>query len=152
VIWERSIQLWQEHSLFGTTSLGFHKEYFFHFHENMPHAHNMVIGIFTEYGSLGGMAFLCVVALNIYKVISFYFSQNNKMHLDVFLLSLPVILLTGIFDYVIYSPQVSLLMMILLASWDKYTARVALLDPRIISTIRHTMWSFSIKPFKNKNH
>jgi O-antigen ligase len=152
-IWKRSIHLWQENSLFGTTSFGFHKEYFYHFHEKMPHAHNMVLGIFTEFGSLGGIAFLIVVIINVYKVFTFYLSkQNNKVHLDVFLLSLPVILLTGVFDYVLYSPQVALMAIILLASWDKYTARIPLLDPRIISNTRKFLWSFSIKTSKGKKH
>ncbi|MFC0236625.1 O-antigen ligase family protein [Fictibacillus phosphorivorans] len=151
VIWEHSFHLWQEQSLFGMTPIGFYKEYFYFYHAKLPHAHNMVLGMFTEYGALGGIAFLIVVIINIYKVLSLYcLKQTNKEHLDVFLLSLPVILLTGIFDYVLYSPQVAVIAIILLASWDKYTARISLVNPLVISYVKKWPWTLLLKNSKNR--
>lgn len=150
-IWKKSFNLWQENSLFGTTPIGFYKEYFYLYHEKMPHAHNLVLGMFTEYGSFGGIALLIVISINVYKMLSLYFSkQTNKVHLDTFLIALPVILLTGVFDYVLYSPQVALIAIILLASWDKYTARLSLVHPRILNYAKKWSWSVSIKASENK--
>lgn len=151
-IWRNSFELWQDHSLFGMTALGFYKEYFYDFNERIPHAHNLVMGIFTEYGALGGIAFVIVVIINVYKVVCFYLSkQDNKEHLDVFLLSLPVMLLTGIFDYVLYSPQVALLAIILMACWDKYTERLHL-SPRLMIYVKRGISMAFFKTWKNKNH
>jgi O-antigen ligase len=150
-IWERAFYLWQEHSLFGMTPLGFYKEYYYFYHVKVPHAHNMLLGIFTEYGSLGGIAFLIVVILNAYKVLSLYCSKRtNKVHLDVYLLALPVVLLTGVFDYVLFSPQVAVMAIILMASWDKYTARISFVSPRVFSYVKKQLLSFSLKNSKNK--
>ncbi|MBH0161841.1 O-antigen ligase family protein [Fictibacillus sp. 26RED30] len=149
-IWRNSYELWQDHSLFGVTALGFYKEYFYHFNERIPHAHNLIIGIFTEYGALGGVAFVIVVIINIYKVASFYLAKTgNKEHLDVFLLSLPVILLTGVFDYVLYSPQVAVLAIILMACWDRYTEQLHL-SPRVMYYVKKWVSSIPFKSWKNK--
>jgi O-antigen ligase len=151
-IWRNSFELWQDHSLFGITALGFYKEYFYDFNERIPHAHNLIMGIFTEYGALGGIAFVIVVIINMYKVASFYLSKpDNKEHLDIFLLSLPVMLLTGVFDYVLYSPQVAVLAIILMACWDKYTERLHL-NPRVMFYVRKWLITISLKTWKNKNH
>jgi O-antigen ligase len=151
-IWKNSFELWQDHSLFGMTALGFYKEYFYDFHEKIPHAHNLVMGIFTEYGALGGIAFVIVVLINVYKVLSLYLlKQQNKEHLDIFLLSLPVMLLTGVFDYVLYSPQVALLAIILMACWDKYTERLHL-NPQVMFYVKKWFVTISLKTWKNKNH
>jgi O-antigen ligase len=134
------------------TPLGFKKEYYHYFLEKIPHAHNMLLGIFTEYGALGGIAFLTVVVINGYKVFSLYFSkQDNKVYLDVFLFSLPVVLLTGVFDYVLYSPQVALLIIILMACWDKYTERLTMPNPWMVYAAKR-MLSSTLKTSKEKSH
>ncbi len=137
-IWKNSFDLWKEHSLFGMTPMGFKEEYFHYFNEQIPHAHNLLLGMFTEYGALGGVAFLIVLLINLYKVIYLYFTKQNK-YLDSFLLSLPVMLLTGIFDYVLFSPQVALMTIILMAYWDKYTARLPFRMSWILSIPK---WSY----------
>lgn len=150
-IWKNSFSIWQEHSLFGTTPIGFYNEYSSLFHNHVPHAHNMILGVFTEYGALGGIALLFVIFINGYKVIYLYFSQSkNKIHLNVFLLSLPVILLTGVFDYVLFSPQFAFLAIILLASWDQYTAKITLLKPRLGEFILEWIKKNSFMTPKNK--
>jgi O-antigen ligase len=148
-IWMHSFNLWQNHSLFGTTPLGFYKEYLYAYHEKVPHAHNMILSMFAEYGSLGGIAFLIVILINGYKVTLLYLAkENNKKHLDVYLLSLPVWLFTGFVDHVLYSPQVALMAIILLASWDKYTARLYKVNPAIWVITEKWMWRHSWKTSK----
>ncbi|MFG6497011.1 O-antigen ligase family protein [Fictibacillus sp. UD] len=70
VIWERAIHLWQENDLFGVTPIGFYKHYLSLYNHNIPHAHNMIIGMFVEYGSLGGVALLIVISIHLYRMFS----------------------------------------------------------------------------------
>ncbi|MGM7702776.1 O-antigen ligase family protein [Pseudalkalibacillus sp. Hm43] len=132
-IWKKSFDLWQEYPLFGMTPLGFREEYVYMFHEEIPHAHNLFLAMFAEYGALGGVALIVVVLINIYKASSLFLIKYQSLNLDTFLLSLPVIFLTGIFDYVIFSPQVAVMAILLMASWDKYTARIPLWDLQFFS-------------------
>lgn len=131
-IWSRSIDLWEKYPLFGMTPLGFEKEYLNLFQEEIPHAHNLFLAMFTEYGALGGIALLIVVIINMYKATFLFMTKQVHHDLDTFLLSLPVILFTGIFDYVVFSPQVAVLAIMLMAYWDKYTTKLPLLELRQI--------------------
>ncbi|MDM5314942.1 O-antigen ligase family protein [Fictibacillus sp. b24] len=147
-IWRNSINLWQGHSLFGVTPIGFYEGYYYRFSEHVPHAHNMIIGFFTEYGALGGIALLMVLFINGYKIVYLALSvKNNKIYLDHFLLSLPVIFLTGIFDYVLYSPQVAIMIVTLLACWDQYTAKVSLTSINLVQIKTKVM---NLSFFKSK--
>jgi O-Antigen ligase len=124
-IWKGSFTIWQEHSLFGVTPLGFGQEYLKHYNEFVPHAHNILIGMFAEYGTLGGLAFLLLVSLNLVKCVHLFFSiRRKKYFLDSFLLGLPIILLTGVFDEPLFSPQIGFLTVVFLACWDQYSKRI----------------------------
>jgi O-antigen ligase len=124
-IWKNSYKIWQDHAFFGVTPIGFGKEYLNHFNEFIPHAHNMLIGMFAEYGTLGGLALLLIICLNLVKYFHLYFpKRNKKCLLDSFLLGLPIIILTGVFDEPLFSPQIGFLAVILLACWDRYTKRM----------------------------
>ncbi|KZE64106.1 hypothetical protein AWM68_13450 [Fictibacillus phosphorivorans] len=132
-IWRNSFSLWQQHSLFGVTPIGFYDGYFSRFSEHVPHAHNMILGVFTEYGALGGIALLIILFINGYKILYLALSvKNKKIYFDHFLLSLPVVFLTGVFDYVLYSPQVAVMMLTLLACWDQYTAKVSFTSVNLV--------------------
>jgi hypothetical protein len=121
-IWTNSIYLWKEHFLFGTTPLGFQEEYFKFFNDNIVHAHNLFIGFFAEFGIVGGIAFLILLCTTAYKALTlFFYKENINGLLDYFLLSLPIIVLTGILDEPTFSPQIALPTIILLGYWDKYT-------------------------------
>lgn len=131
-IWKSGYEIWKDHSIFGVTPLGFSQESLKHFNLFEPHAHNMLIGMFAEYGTLGGLAFLIVIFVNGLKCIHVFFSIPSKKSLfESFLLGLPIIILTGVFDEPLFSPQIGILTVILLACWDRYTKRmhVALVYP-----------------------
>lgn len=133
-IWKNSYKIWQDHSIFGVTPIGFGQEYLKHYNEFVPHAHNLLIGIFAEYGTLGGAAFLFIFCFNLVKCIHLFFSiRSHKCMLDSFLLGLPIITLTGVFDEPLFSPQIGFLTVILLACWDRYTKRMhyVIADPSI---------------------
>lgn len=139
-IWENSIRIWKDHPFFGTTPLGFSDAYA-HFDRAVPHAHNIVLAFFAEYGTIGGLAFLLLAISVMYKFCCLYFlSSKRKKLLNFFLLSLPVILLTGIFDHPLVSPQTALLTIILLASWDKYTATVPFVEKSVQHAKRALLW------------
>jgi O-antigen ligase len=135
-IWMNTFELWKHHSIFGMTPLGFKNEYFNFFKQDMPHAHNILIGFFAEYGILGGVAFLTLLCTTLYKYVPlFYYKEKNNELLDSFLLSLPIIVLTGILDEPTFSPQITLLTIILLGYWNKYATKFTF-PSLVFSTIK----------------
>lgn len=125
-IWANSIEIWHQHFLFGTTPLGFQGQYQKFFNDDMVHAHNIFIGFFAEYGLLGGIAFLVLLCTFIYKSVPlFFYKENTQGLLHYFLLSLPIIVFTGILDEPTFSPQIALPTIILLGYWNKYVGKFA---------------------------
>lgn len=123
-IWETSIRIWAKYPFFGTTPLGYRQAYDQFTHPE-PHAHNMFLGLFAEYGTIDGLAFLLLVMTLMFKVCCMLFMHaKNKELLNFFLLSLPVLFFTGIFDHPLVSPQTALLAVILVACFDRYTGSV----------------------------
>lgn len=120
-IWRNAIELWKQHFLFGTTPHGFVQAYENSFNQAVPHAHNIFIGFFSEYGIVGGLAFVILLCASIYNLVSLYIYNNkNDRLMEYFILSMPVILLTGLLDEPTFSPQVSLVTIMLLSYWDQY--------------------------------
>jgi O-antigen ligase len=131
-IWENSFRIWKEYPYFGTTSLGFYEAYA-HLGKPVPHAHNIVLAFFSEYGTIGGLAFLLLSATIAFKFCCLCFlNAKKKILLDFFILSMPVILLTGIFDHPLVSPQTALLITILVACWDRYTERLPFVQKSVL--------------------
>ena len=123
-IWMTSIRIWEKYPFFGTTPLGYRHAYDQFTHPE-PHAHNMFLGLFAEYGTIGGLAFLLLAMTLLFKIscMLFVYSKNKEL-LNFFLLSLPVLFFTGIFDHPLVSPQTALLAVILVACFDRYTGSV----------------------------
>lgn len=124
-IWENSVHIWNDHPFFGVTPLGFRQAYDAFAHDKVAHAHNIFLGFFTEYGTMGGLAFILLFMTILYKVIFvLYTFRNKKKYLDIFLLLMPVFLITGILDHPLISPQTALLAIFLIGGWDHYVNRV----------------------------
>jgi O-antigen ligase len=141
VIWENSIRIWKEHPFFGTTPLGFYDAYLHVgksvIHEPIYHAHNIFLATFSEYGTIGGLAFLLLLMTITLKLCCLVFLNAKKKELlNFFLLSLPVILLTGIFDHPLVSPQTALLTTILIGCWDRYTESIPFVEKSIFTMKR----------------
>lgn len=142
-VWENSLKLWEQHPIFGTTPFGFKQEFANLLQRtystvpsslvNIPHAHDMYLGVFVEYGLVGGVAFLIFLGVNIWKSIPFFFKEKNQF-MEHFLLALPVIILTGILDEPIFSPQIAILAIFLLSYWDHYTEKIFIFKP-ILSVV-----------------
>jgi O-antigen ligase len=124
-IWQYSLRVWYESPIFGITPLGFKEAYAKFDHSGIAHAHNMLLGFFCDYGLVGGVSFLLLVFIGIYKAIriTMAFGPQHTRN-TVFFFSLPVLLLTGVFDYPLSSPQTALLAIILLAGWDHHTEKM----------------------------
>jgi O-antigen ligase len=141
VIWENSFQIWKEYPFFGTTSLGFYEAYIHVgksvMHEPVYHAHNLFLATFSEYGTIGGLALIFLFMTMTLKVCCLLFlNAKKKALLNFFLLSLPVILLTGIFDHPLVSPQTALLTTILIGCWDRYTESIPFVEKSIMTMRR----------------
>lgn len=127
-IWLNSIRVWEQHPLFGTTPIGF-QEVYSEFGAPVPHAHDILLAFFTEYGTLGGLAFVVFLVWSGVKYLSLVKnSSDHKIMVDTFILSLPILLFTGIFDHPLSSPQTALAVIPLLGFWDGYTEPVSKLD------------------------
>jgi O-antigen ligase len=121
-IWKNSIHVWSKSPVFGVTPLGFRKAYAMFDSSGITHAHNIVLGFFSEYGVIGGVSFLLLVMTCLYKAAKiFALAAWHEKIVPVFFFSLPVLLFTGLLDHPLVSPQTALLAIILLGGWDRYT-------------------------------
>lgn len=124
-IWMNAIEIWSEHPLFGTTQLGFREEYHRLFHLDLPHAHNFFIGYMAEYGLVGIVALLVLVMVTGYHVVQMYLHKRGDMgQLNYFLLGFPIIVCTGLLDEPIYSPQIAIIVIMLMGFWENYSGRI----------------------------
>lgn len=124
-IWENSIHIWSDHPFFGVTPLGFREAYDAFAHDKVAHAHNIFLGFFTEYGTIGGLSFVLFFVAIVAKVaFVLYMFRKKKKYLDLFILLLPVFLLTGILDHPLVSPQTALLSIFIIAGWESYLKRI----------------------------
>lgn len=123
-IWKNAYIIWKSHPYFGVAPIGFGQEYAIQYNHFIAHAHNLLLGMFAEYGTLGGLAFISLVSINFVKCIHLFFLRNQKCFFNSFLLGLPIILFTGVFDEPVFSPQIGFLTVILLGCWDRYTKRI----------------------------
>ncbi|MGD6817844.1 O-antigen ligase family protein [Metabacillus sp. 113a] len=131
-IWLNSLSIWKDNTYFGTTPLGFYDSYLELSGKGVPHAHNMFLAFFAEYGTIGGLAFLLLAAGIAFKFCCLYFMESKrKQLLNLFMISIPIIFLTGILDHPLVSPQTALIAVILLASWDRYTEPVHVLQKSV---------------------
>lgn len=146
-IWSNGIEIWKQHLLFGTTPHGFRFVYLDLFKQGVPHSHNIFIGFFAEYGLVGGIAFLILLAATIYNLIYLYFNTNkSKTYFEYFLFSIPLIVLTGILDEPTFSPQTGVLSIMLLAYWDRYLKTHVKYNP--IQELTNYLF-FKKKPLRN---
>ncbi|HET7577992.1 MAG TPA: O-antigen ligase family protein [Bacillales bacterium] len=139
-IWENSVQIWNNHPLFGVTPFGFQHEYDLMTGRSIAHAHNIFLAYLSDYGILGELAFLLLIVTFLYKFVRVLTSMKNDSPkiIDLFLLAFPIVPLTGMLDFPMASPQVMFLVIILLGSWDNYAARFHFQTKRAALQVRYT--------------
>ncbi|WP_047153451.1 O-antigen ligase family protein [Aneurinibacillus tyrosinisolvens] len=124
LIWETSLSIWEKHPLFGVTPNGFQDIYKAVIGQYVAHPHNIFLYFFVSYGTMGGLAFLLMVAVLLYRLLlTLKANRIHKEFLDAFLFLVPVILITGLFDFPMFSPQTALLAVGLLGHWEFYSRR-----------------------------
>jgi len=121
-IWKNALKIFWSHPIFGVTPAGFNIFYMQLTKKYVPHAHDIFLAFFSEYGLLGGgmfLAFSIVMAIYFVKMV-IHPSIRSLSYSNAFLLTLPIILFTGVLDHPLYSPQVALPTVILLAFFHRY--------------------------------
>lgn len=122
VIWKNAIKIFWSHPIFGVSPAGFNVYYVKLTKKYVPHAHDIFLAFFSEYGLLGGGMFLVfsiIMAIYFVKMV-IHPSIRSLSYSNAFLLTLPIILFTGLLDHPLYSPQIALPTVILLAFFHRY--------------------------------
>ncbi|MTH53587.1 O-antigen ligase domain-containing protein [Bacillus mangrovi] len=150
-IWLNSLSIWKDNTFFGTTPLGYYDSYLELTGKGVPHAHNMFLAFFAEYGTIGGLAFLILAGSVAFKFCCLYFMESKRKHLlNLFMISIPIIFLTGILDHPLVSPQTALITVILLASWDRYTEPVHVVQ-KSAAYVKRAFLRISLQAEKSHN-
>ena len=122
LIWETSVSIWRKYPVFGVTPNGFQNMYSEMIGQQVAHPHNIFLYFFVNFGMVGGMAFLLLAAVLLYRLgVTFVASSTHKEFLDVFLFVIPVILLTGMVDFPLFSPQTALIAVGVIGYWEYYS-------------------------------
>lgn len=114
-VWSTAFDIFREHWLIGTLPLHFGQIFAKKAGFYVYHAHNVFLGIATEYGSIGLILFLALVFTTVRRARRWRKTANSKeeKRLAGMLISQTIALLGhGMYDYPITSPQVGLLFML----------------------------------------
>ncbi|MET1248843.1 O-antigen ligase family protein [Sporolactobacillus sp. STCC-11] len=124
-IWGNSWHIFQQNPFFGATTLGFGRDYAALNGEMIPHAHDLFLSILSSSGIFCGLFFIAVILISAYHLYtSQRISAKTNYSATLFLFSLPTIILYGIMDFTLSSPQVMIIVLVLLTYWSRYTARM----------------------------
>ncbi|MBN2910442.1 O-antigen ligase family protein [Polycladomyces sp. WAk] len=111
-VWQHAFQIFREHWLLGVLPLHFGQLFAKMTGKYMFHAHNVFLGIATEYGIIGLGLFLALIAVTTYRARRWRKTANRKeeKRLAGLLISILFALLGhGMYDYPIISPQIGLI-------------------------------------------
>ncbi|MCL1632071.1 O-antigen ligase family protein [Sporolactobacillus sp. CPB3-1] len=124
-IWGNSLKIFQENPFFGTTTFGFGRDYLAMNGEAIPHAHDLFLSILSSSGIFCGGFFIAVIAVSTVHLFKAQrISARTNYLSNLFLFSLPTIILYGIMDFTLSSPQVMIMVLVLLSYWTRYTVRM----------------------------
>ncbi len=122
IIWKNSLKIFRTHPIFGVSPAGFSVFYKHMTHKYVPHSHDIFIAFLSEYGIVGEFVFLIFVGVfgSYYLKMILAKTTRGQFTSTVFMLTLPIILITGLLDHPLFSPQVALPTVILLAFFHRY--------------------------------
>lgn len=107
-IWERSLQIFHDHWLFGVLPLHYGEVFLQRFGEYEFHAHNLLIGIAVDYGIIGFLLFMLLLASSLLRGVLWirWADSSSEKELAIVLMSITVAFLgQGLADYTILVPQ-----------------------------------------------
>jgi O-antigen ligase len=126
IIWKNSFKIFAAHPVFGVSPSGFSVLYTQLTNKYVPHPHDIFIAFLTEYGVVGEVVFLLFSG-----VLTGYFlkmvlvkTYRQLFCSEAFLLTLPIIFFTGLLDHPLFSPQVALPTVILVAFFHRYARQL----------------------------
>lgn len=114
-VWSTAWEIFQDNWLFGALPIHFGQLFKQKTGEIIYHAHNVVLGIASEYGVIGLILFSSLIFMTIRRARHWRKAANRKeeKRLAGMLISQTIALLGhGMYDYPIVSPQVGLLFML----------------------------------------
>lgn len=114
-VWKTAFEIFQDHWLLGALPIHFGQLFKEKTGEIIYHAHNVFLGIASEYGIVGLFLFVALIYMTIRRARRWRKVANRKeeKRLAGMLISQTVALLGhGMYDYPIISPQVGLLFML----------------------------------------
>lgn len=114
-IWQVALDIFQDNWLLGTLPLHFGEIFREQTGKTIYHAHNILIGVATEFGIFGLILFIVLIAVTIVKAKRWrQFAQSKEeKSLAGILVSIIIALLGhGIYDYPLLTPQVGLIFML----------------------------------------
>ncbi|WKB36480.1 hypothetical protein QS257_05080 [Terrilactibacillus sp. S3-3] len=136
-----------QHPMFGVTPLGFNPAYIQLTGEEMPHPHNLFLSFYSIFGIFSGTLFVIIVIWNGYKLLKLLHSaerSGRRGHRfdDLFLFSMPTLIISGIFDFPLSSPQIAITTIIaLMCLWSSYLKHV-----KTEIAIRSILFPLAIEP------
>jgi putative inorganic carbon (HCO3(-)) transporter len=114
-VWSTALEIFRENWLLGTLPLHFGQIFAKKAGFYVYHAHNVFLGIVTEYGVIGLFLFLALVLVTVRRARRWrkVANQKEEKRLAGMLLSQTIALLGhGMYDYPIIAPQVGLMFML----------------------------------------
>ncbi|MCO7175334.1 O-antigen ligase family protein [Sporolactobacillus kofuensis] len=122
-IWGNSWHIFKENPVFGATSLGFGRDYAELNGQNIPHAHDLFLAIFSTSGVFCGLFFLFVLCISGFTLLRAQrLNTKTNDEASLFFFTMPTIIAYGIMDFELSSPQVLIIVLILLSYWTRYAA------------------------------
>lgn len=124
-IWKNSLHIFTDNPVFGATSFGFREDYVVRTGHMIPHAHDLFLAIFSISGLFCGSFFIAVVVWSVYNLIKLQrIGKQSTYQADLFLFALPTIIMYGLMDYPLSSPQIMIIFLAIMSYWVRYMRRV----------------------------
>ncbi|OYD06988.1 O-antigen ligase family protein [Paludifilum halophilum] len=114
-VWQNSFEIFKDHWLFGVLPLHFGHVFKEMTGDYLYHAHNVLLGIASEYGVIGLILFIALIVVTTHRARRWRKTANAKeeKRLAGMLISLIFALLGhGMYDYPILAPQIGLIFML----------------------------------------
>lgn len=127
-IWKNSLHIIADNPVFGVTSYGFRESYINLTGHMIPHAHDLFLSIFAISGVFCGLFVIATMFAAGYGLVSMiYRKQAGSQTINTYLFTLPTIVGYGILDFTLSSPQVTIIVLVLLSFWARCVrqARIA---------------------------
>lgn len=142
-IWMNSMVIFKKNWLVGVLPLNFSQEYNSIFGKPIVHAHNIFLGVASEYGIICFIVFMALISITIYRArcwIKLSHSNKEQAFGIMLLAHLISIMGHGCYDYPIVAPQIGLI----------FILSIIIINIQYVERCGHTDYTFKklLKAFK----